>query len=170
MKRLLKMLRLRRSRPGMLLIEVMVGLTVVAIASIGTGIAFSSAYDQLIRQRHHMSANRFLRAEAEHFMGRIHCDLPDWTTLAARSTREVILDTRGPGTQDDLVAFVQRSPVKFHVRDNVPIANQSNPRAYDFYEFTVTVSYPEPIYASSRTHGSDVMQYSLNAFCLRKSL
>lgn len=130
---------LKRDRRGVALIELIVSLIVIATASVGTTIAFFSAYGMLQQQRHRMRANEFLREETEYWQGRVHLisRLSEHERQQPRSWRDVIIDPRGPGAQDDVVGRIRRESI---VAKNI-IQTPQNP---DYYEIPVVIQWEEP--------------------------
>ena len=152
--------RLRRSRPGVTLIELVVALVVIATAAVGTTVAVFNAYGQLQRQRHRMTANQYLRQEVEYWQGRIHSAMPSVPEMNTRSEKRlVIIDERNPGnTQDDIVGYVFREPLKAHI-----LVSSSVTKQY-YWEIPVVIEYTEPSWSFT---GQPVdLQYRLVGYWL----
>jgi prepilin-type N-terminal cleavage/methylation domain-containing protein len=125
-----------KRRKGMTLVELLVGLTVMSIAAVGTATGFWSAYGQLERQRHKMRANQLLRQYTEKYQGLIHT-YPPTEIIANQYSRweQVIIDPRGPGSRDDIIGEIRRWPIgKEHV--------EGSNRLVDYNEIVVEIVYP----------------------------
>lgn len=134
---------LRRNRRGVTLIELIVALVVIAVASVGTAIAFFNTWGYLYNQRLRMRANAELRQEVEYWQGRVHAAFPTNNEMQATGWREVILDERGPGASDDVVAQIRREVIVPHVYAEVTSTEQS----YVMYEIPVVIKYDQPTWA-----------------------
>ncbi len=131
---------LGKSRRGMTLVELIVGIIVVGTAAVGTSIAIFNSYGQLQRQRHRMMANQHLRAEIEYWQGRIHIAMP--TRDEMRNTmdpRPVLIDERDPTDEsDNLMGEIVRKPISHHDMVNTPTTEQR------YWEIPVEITYTEP--------------------------
>lgn len=124
----------------MTLIELLVGMIVIATAAVGTTIAFHSAYGSLGEQRRRMRANDLLRNEMEKWTGRIHITsvFPGERELQQATVwEEVLIDPRGPGDADDIWGEVRRQPIK-------KMDVEDSPQDPDFYEVSVLIRWWEP--------------------------
>lgn len=156
--RILRWVRFRRDRRGVTLIELMVGLLVIATAAVGASIAIFNAYGQLQRQRHRLIANHYLRNEVEYWQGRVHSALPTEREISQPGPRRtVIIDPRDPSTtNDDITAEVRRGPLK-------PIS-MDYAEEYFYWEIPVTITYTEPSWVVG---GEDaIVSYTLVGYWL----
>lgn len=149
-----------KSRRGVTLIELIVGMIVVGTAAVGTSIAVFNAYGQLQRQRHRMIANQHLRAEIEYWQGRIHTAMPIRDQMTNTTDgRLVLIDERDPSTDaDDIMGLVVRKPIGTHDMVNTTTSLQY------FWEIPVSIKYTEPSW-STRTPDADIV-YSLVGYWL----
>ena len=159
--RIIKPIRLQRNRRGLTLIEMLVALIVIATASVGTTIAFYTAYGSLQEQRHRMRANDLLRREIEVWQGRIHASGKIFPTTYEQQQptdwEEVLLDGRGPGHEDDIYAEIRRESLEIiNLRDT--------PQDPDYCVVNTVIRWWEP----SRIPGEPPVQIeqSLYAFML----
>jgi prepilin-type N-terminal cleavage/methylation domain-containing protein len=128
-----------KSRRGMTLIELVVGIVIVGTAAIGTSIAVFNAYGQLQRQRHRMIANQHMRAEIEFWQGRIHTAFPTTQQMNNAIERSVMIDERESGDRfDDITGTVRRQPIRTHT-----MVSTSTQLQY-YWEIPVSIKYTEP--------------------------
>lgn len=128
-----------KTRRGVTMVELIVGMIVVGTAAIGTTIAVFNAYGQLQRQRHRLIANQYLRSEVEFWQGRIHTAMPSSHQMSnATAGHLVTIDERDPTTEaDDIIGKVVRKPIRTHI-----MVNTSTTIQY-YWEIPVTIKYTE---------------------------
>jgi hypothetical protein len=123
-------------------IQVVVGLLIISIASIGTLQALYYGYEQLDYQMRYKKAVSLARAYTEYIQGRIHVELdkagqPFFAGNFARP-QSWILDRRDPSRlTDDIYCDVSYGQV-------AKIDDPATGEGYDFYRFVVKVSWIEP--------------------------
>lgn len=129
-------------------VQIVVGLMITAIASVGTFQALSYGNDQLNYQMRYRKAMSVARSYAEYWQGRIHTDFPttvrEFQGTLGQPVQGSILDPRDPTTEaDDIMCFVRYGRI-------TPVTNQELGNTRDgqpivsHYSIRVQVSWWEP--------------------------
>jgi hypothetical protein len=107
--------KLRQDAGSIDFIQLVVGLLIISVASIGTIDALLSGYEQLDYQMRFRKAVSIARSYVEYWQGRIHTDPPSTSEMAGNLQRPEVflLDERNPNTDfDDIYCEVRYSRIQ----------------------------------------------------------
>jgi hypothetical protein len=143
--------KLRQDAGSIDFIQLVVGLLIVSVASIGTIDALLSGYEHLDYQMRFRKAISIARSYVEYWQGRIHTDAPSTTEMVGNlmNPKVFLLDERNPNTDfDDIYCEVRYSRIQ--AQDFLAEGEANNYGEVDddsggkFFLISVNVSWYEP--------------------------
>jgi|GEM_PF-1678240 len=128
------------------LIQLVIGMLIVAIAAVGSYQALFFGTTQLDAEMRYRKAISLARSYAEYWQGRVHIDFPQFDdprrpqVIAGNLTNriEVILDKRDPSTtEDDIWATIAYDRL-------IPVLRESNQAEILYWRIKVVIRWDEP--------------------------
>jgi hypothetical protein len=132
--------KLMQDDGGIDFVQLIVGIMIISIATLGTFQSLFYGYDQLDYQMRYRKALSIARGQVEYWQGRIHTDFPNAANMNGNlgSPRVFSLENRDPTTsRDDIECEVAYSKIE-------AIPNPENPADIDHWDIRVIVTWYEP--------------------------
>ena len=120
-------------------VQLIVGLMIISIATIGTFESLFYGYEQLDFQMRYRKALSIARGQVEYWQGRIHTDFPSGVEMAGslRDPKVMLLDERDPTTgRDNIDCEVAHNPLVERF--------QNEAQTISYWEIQVIVTWYEP--------------------------
>ena len=129
------------------LMQLIVGMIIISVASIGTFQALFYGYEQLDYQMRYRKAISMARSYMEYWQGRVHTDIKfeDRAVMNGNLARPItlLLDERDPtSTYDNIYCDVAYGPIRPRVLNSED--EQAGTDASFFYDISVQVEWFEP--------------------------